>query len=179
MSKKMFTILMTAVVCCLAAATAIAQAKFTEFPIAAGKDSTFSVGAVWGGTSGTGIVAIIGDTLSQYNITAQMVSPPNNLIGNRISIGRSGTFPGPVVKFDGTNYLMGWIENNGDINGQFISPAGTLTYFTIGTNASIERPGNGNLCFGDTTYLAVFVKTDTCLYGQLVSKSGNLIGGQI
>jgi len=148
------------------------------FPIAVGSDSTFSMCAVYGGVNG--IVAIIGDTLSQYNITGQLVCPPDSLIGNRISVGRSGIFPGAAVVFDGTNYLMVWIEFNGDFNGQFISTSGNLvgTYFTIATNAHLTRAGFG-LCFGDTTYLAVFVKNDTCLYGQRVSRSGNLIGGQI
>jgi len=120
-----------------------------EFPIAVGPDSTLGTGAVYGGING--IVAILGDTLSQYNITAQLVCPPDSLIGNRISVGREGT--GPVVKSDETNYLLVWREFSGDINGQFINTSGSLvgTYFTIGTNASIERPGLYNLFFGDTT----------------------------
>lgn len=181
MAKKMSTILLSAVVCCFAAATAMAQAKFTEFPVAVGRDSTFSACAVWGGSSGMGIVAILGDTLDQNNITAQMICPPDSLIGNRISIGRSGTFPGPLVVFDGTNYLLVWRENTGDVNGQFINVSGNLvgTYFTIGTNASVERPGSYSLYFSDSTYMAVYVKTDNLLYGQIVSRNGNLIGSPI
>lgn len=150
-----------------------------EFPIAVGRDSTFSAGAVYGNT--TGLVAILGDTLSQFNITAQLVYPPDSLIGNRISVGRSGMFPGAVVVFDGTNYLLAWKENTGDINGQFITETGNMmgTYFTIAANGSTDGPGTGGLAFSDTTYLAVFVKADTHLYGQRVSRSGNLIGGQI
>lgn len=172
---------MTAVVCCLAATTAMAQAKFVEFPVAVGRDSTFSACAVWGGSSGTGIVAILGDTLGQNNITVQFIYPPDSLIGDRISVGRQGVFPGPLGAFDEINYLLVWKEFNGDVNGQFISPSGNLvgTYFTLGTNASFDYPGAYGLSFGDTTYLAVFVKTDGYLYGQVVSRSGNLIGGQV
>jgi len=175
--KKGFFVLTVVVVFSFAVANITAQTnpRFTEFPIAVGPDTTFSGSAVYGGENG--IVAIIGDTLSQYNITAQLVSPPNNLIGNRISVGRQGTFPGSAVAFDETNYFLIWRESNGDINGQFISTSGNLvgTYFTIGTNASELSP----LCFADSTYLALFVKNDTCLYGQRVSKSGDLLGGQI
>lgn len=148
------------------------------FPIAVGPDTTFSAGAVFGGVNG--IVAIQGDMYSQYNITAQLLYPPDSLIGNRISVGRQGVFPGATVASDMTNYLMVWREFNGDFNGQFISTSGNLvgTYFTIATNTHLIRPSFG-LIFGDTTYLTGFVKADTFLYGQLVSKSGNLIGGQI
>ncbi|MCK4352040.1 hypothetical protein KAW65_01385, partial [candidate division WOR-3 bacterium] len=102
--KKGFFILIIMAVFSLTVTTITAQTspKFTEFPIAVGPDSTFSAGAVYGG--GTGIVAILGDTLSQYNITVQFVGPPDSLIGNRISVGRQGTFPGPIVGFDETNY---------------------------------------------------------------------------
>ena len=179
--KKRFFILTVVTIFSLIVTISTAQinAEFIEFPIAVGPDSTFSAGAVYSGA--TGIVAIMGDTLSQYNITAQLISPPDSLIGNRISIGRQGTFPGPIVGFDGTNYFMVWKEFNGDVNGQFISTSGNLvgTYFTIGTNVTMEHSDVYGLCFGDTTYLVIFVKTDSLLYGQMVSKSGNLIGGQI
>jgi len=174
--RKGFFIMTVMAVFSLTVTTITAQTnpKFTEFPVAVGPDSTFSAGAVYGGASG--IVAILGDTLSQYNITAQLVYPPDSLIGNRISVGRQGTFPGPLVAFDGTNYLLVWREFSGDVNGQFISTSGNLvgTYFTIGTSAS-----SCDLAFGDTTYFVVFVKTDGHLYGQRVGKSGSLIGSQV
>ncbi|MGB3479403.1 MAG: hypothetical protein WBB67_09605, partial [bacterium] len=94
------------------------------FPIAVGPDTTFSAGAVFGGVNG--IVAIQGDMYSQYNITAQLVYPPDSLIGNRISVGRQGFPPGATVASDMTNYLMVWGEFNGDLNGQFISTSGNL-----------------------------------------------------
>ncbi len=179
--KKVFFILTIMIIFSLTVTTIKAQTntKSVEFPIADGPDSTFSAGAVFGGENG--IVVILGDTLSQYNITAQLIGYPDSLIGNRISVGRQGTFPGPIVAFDETNYFLIWRESNGDINGQFISTLGNLvgTYFTIGTNASIESPGLYNLCFVDTTYLVVFVKVDGYLYGQRMNKSGDLLGGQI
>jgi len=181
MFKKMFTIMMLTVVCCLAATTAMAQAKFTEFPVAVGRDSTFSACAIWGGASGTGIVAILGDTLGQNNITVQFIYPPDSLIGDRISVGRQGVFPGPLGAFDEINYLLVWKEFNGDVNGQFISPSGTLvgSYFTIGSNVSLKQSSLYGLAFSDSTYLVVFVKADTLLYGQVVSRSGVLLGGQV
>ncbi|MEO0141752.1 MAG: T9SS type A sorting domain-containing protein [candidate division WOR-3 bacterium] len=158
----------------LAPAMLCAQA----FPIAVGPDTTFSVSAVYGGPNG--IVAIMGDTSSQYSITAQLVKPPDGLIGNRISVGRQGFYP--VVASDMTNYLLIWEEFNYNLNGQFISTPGNLvgSVFTIATNLSSDfGPGRYSLCFGDTAYLAIFVRTDTFLYGQRISKSGSLIGSQI
>ncbi|MBE0434022.1 T9SS type A sorting domain-containing protein [candidate division WOR-3 bacterium] len=148
------------------------------FPVAVGTDTCFSRGAVYGGQNG--IVSIHGDSLSPNNITAQRVYPPDSLIGDRISIGRQGIFPGAAVRSDGTNYLLVWIEYNGDFNGQFIDNSGNLvgSYFTIGTNASFDHPSY-DLCYGDTTFLVVYTKSGNYLHGQLVSRSGNLIGGQI
>lgn len=151
-----------------------------EFPIVIDRDSTFSASAVYGGTSG--IVAILGDTLGQSNLTAQLVYPPDSLIGPRISIGRQAEFPGALTAFDGTNYLLVWRESDGMLNGQFVSTAGSLVggYFNIASGASLMHPGDFGLAFNDTSYLVIFVKAaDTLLYGQRVSKSGSLIGGQI
>jgi hypothetical protein len=150
-----------------------------EFPVAVGRDSTMSAGAHFGTVDG--IVTILGDTLSQYNIGIQRVYPPDSLIGNRIPTGRTAFPPGAIIDYDGTNYLLVWREFNGDLNGQFVNQSGSPVgaYFTIGTNASLERPGLYGLCFGDTAYLVIFVKTDNYLYGQRVGRSGALLGGQI
>lgn len=147
------------------------------FPVAVGTDSCFSRGAVYGGQNG--IVSIIGDSYSQYNIMAQLVYPPDSLIGNRISVGRQGVFPGAAVRSDGNTYLLVWTEFNGDLNGQIINNAGNLvgSHFTIGTGSSSEYTSY-DLCFGDTAYLVVYVKSGNHVYGQLVSRNGNMIGSQ-
>jgi len=159
----------------LLAQTAVAT---DEFPVAVGRDSTMSGGAAYGGYNG--IVAVMGDTLSQFNITAQLISYPNALLGPRISLGRTGVFPGATPIFDDTNYLLVWKEFSGDFNGQFIDTSGGMVgpCFTIATGASTERPGSG-IAMSDTAFLVVFVKTDGYLYGQRINKSGVLLGGQI
>lgn len=150
-----------------------------EFPVAVGRDSTMTGGAVYGGFNG--IATVMADTLSQYNITAQLISYPGSLLGPRISLGRTGVFPGATPIFDGTNYLLVWRELSGDFNGQFIDTAGGMVgpLFTIATGAAIERSGNSGIAKSDTAFLAVFVKTDGYLYGQRINRSGALLGGQI
>lgn len=192
MSKKMFAMLMLTVVCCLAAANAMAQTKFTEFPIATGNDNTIGGGGAFDGTNF--LFAIVGDSINRYNITAQFLSSDGNLYGPRISIGQTGS--GPLVAFDGTNYLIAWTDSfpmfaggdtngTGNVYGQFISTSGNLvgTTFTIATSANIKfGKGRGGIAFNDTTYLLTYLKGGNhidYLYGQRISKSGNLIGSPI
>lgn len=158
----------------LAPALVIGQA----FPVAVGPDTTFSMGAAYGITNG--MVAVLGDSFSQYSVTGQLVYPPTTLIGDRISVGRQAVFPGPGVSYDGSNYLLVWVEYSGEVNGQLIDNSGNLvgSYFTIGTNAGFEHMAYG-VIFGDTTYLVWYKKSDSLLYGRLVSKNGGLIGSEV
>lgn len=150
-----------------------------EFPVAVGSDTTFSVGAVYGG--GNGIVAVQGDINSPYSINAQLVAAGGTLLGSRISLGSLGVTPGAIPVFDGTNYFLIWREFNGNLKGQFINTAGGLVggAITIASSVSLQRPGSCAIALADTAFLVVFTKTDDFLYGQFVGKSGVLIGGQI
>ena len=186
MLKKGFIILIVVAVFSLTVTTVIARTtpKFTEFPIAVGRDSAFVGGAAFDGTNY--LVGILGDTLGSSNITAQLVSQTGSLIGSRISVGRTGAASldggGPAVAFDGTNYLMVWTDNglypNLDIYGQFVAPSGNL----VRTPFPIAETADDELCcriaFADPTYMVVFVRNDI-LYGQCVDKSGNLVGSVI
>jgi len=147
-----------------------------EFAIAAGSDTTFSGGAVYGGLNG--LVAVQGDASSQYSINAQLVGSGGLLIGPRISLGATGVMPGAIPVFDGSNYFLVWCEFNGNLKGQFINTSGSLigSSFTISGNTNTK---NFNVVFGDTEFLVVFTKTDKIIYGQRINKSGNLIGSQI
>jgi hypothetical protein len=158
---------------------AYANVKAQEFPVAVGSDSTFSGGAVYGGENG--IVAVQGDSVSQYNINAQLVGAGGILIGPRISLGVSGVMPGATPIFDGTNYFLMWREFNNNLKGQFLNTSGALvgSSLTIATNVSIQRSGSYGIALADTVFLVVFTKTDDILYGQIVGKSGSLIGGPI
>ncbi|HOV99496.1 MAG TPA: T9SS type A sorting domain-containing protein [Bacteroidota bacterium] len=151
-----------------------------EFPVAVGSDTTFSCGAVYGGENG--IVAVQGDSNSQYSINAQIVAEGGTLVGPRISLGAIGVPPGATPIFDGTYYFLIWREFNGDLKGQYISASGSLlgNALTIATNVSIDRSGSYGIALGDSTYLVVFTKTDDYAYGQFVNaRTGNLVGSQI
>lgn len=150
-----------------------------EFPIAVGVDTTFSGGAVYGGSNG--IVAIQGDNNSSNSINAQLVDAGGELIGSRISIGAEGFFPGAIPIFDGTNYFLVWCGFDYILKGQLVSTSGNLigSPFNIANNISSERPSLFDLAFGENTTLVIFIKTDGHVYGQIVDKSGNLVGNQI
>jgi len=179
MSRKKFTMLMTAVVCCLAAATAWAQPKYTDFPIAVGDSSAISISGAYDGVNY--LVGIEGSIVSENHITAQLVSPSGSLVGSRISVGRTGG--APYVAFDGTNYLMTWTDDehgidNANVYGQFVSVSGSLVgpAFPIVALSGAEHARG--ITFGDTTYLLVYHVNDI-LFGQRLSKAGNLIGGEV
>jgi hypothetical protein len=149
-----------------------------EFPIAAGNDTTFSGGAVFGGLNG--LVAIHGDSYGENSITAQLLGDAGQLVGPRITLGASGIVPGAVPAFDGSRYFLAWLDFTSTFKGQFIETSGTLagTPVTIATNLTYEHMPYG-LIFGSSTYLALYVKTDGYLYGQLISTTGTLVGNPI
>ncbi len=162
-----------------------------EFPIATGKDNTFSGGGDFDGTNF--LMGIQGDSISQNSMTAQLISSGGNLLGSRISLGDTGS--GALVVFDGTNYLMVWsdvfptfaggdVNGTGNLYGRFISTSGTVlgTRFTIETGVNIKQERR-TLIYKDTTFLLTYEKgvdfhTDY-IYGQRISRSGTLVGSPV
>ena len=150
-----------------------------EFPIAVGSDTTFSGGAVYGGHNG--LVAVCGNSLGQYFITAQLVGAPGYLIGPRIFLGSTGVVPGALPLFDGKNYFLVWRDFNATLQGQFIDTSGNTvgSAFTIATGVLLDQRFQHCVALGDSAFLAGFVKSDGYLYGQRVNKNGSLLGSVI
>jgi hypothetical protein len=158
----------------------LAQAQ--EFPIAAGSDTTFSGGAVFGGADG--LVAVCGDTSSPYSITAQLVGASGTtgyLIGSRISLGAYGVPPGAIPVFDGTKYFLLWRDLSSNLQGQFLSTAGALvgTAFTVASGVAMDQKHTPGVVVGDTIIFAAYVKNDGYLYTQRILKTGSLLGNEI
>jgi len=159
----------------------------TEFPIAVGEESAFCGGGASGSTNG--LIGILGDAQSRYNITAQLISQ-TGISGSRISLGQATTAPFPaglpLVAFDGTNYLVVWMEEitstNYEVYGQFIDTSGNLveTAFLIATTNAKEEDNlrAPAIAFGGNTYLVTWVNNGA-LIGRLIDKSGNLVGTEI
>ena len=116
------------------------------------------------------------------------------MYGSRFSWGANGT--GLKFAFDGTNYLAIWTDpfpffasgdtnGIGDLHGQFISPSGSLvgTTFNLVTGVNIKfGQGRGELIFNGADYILLYEKGGNYqdhLYGQLIDKSGNLVGSPI
>ncbi len=169
-----------------------ASARAQEIPVATGTDDTYCGGAAFDGTNY--LVAILGDSTHPLSVTAQRVSH-SGVTGPRISLGSTGGVP--RVAFDGTNYLLIWIDeffspftngetdSTGTIYGQFINTSGGLVgpAFTVGTGANLKyNVGYGEIAFHDTTYFVTFTVgggTTALLYGQRIGKSGTLLGGPV
>ena len=157
----------------------------SEFPIAATTGREMSLGAAFDGTNY--LVGIQGNQTSNNNVTAQLVSgTTGNLVGSRISTGRTGG--APSVAFDGTNYLMVWPDDatnpNDILTGQLISTTGQL----VGSRFTISQSINdgGPVIFDGSNYFAVWtVETvpgsgdSRDIYGQFISPAGTLLGSVI
>jgi hypothetical protein len=160
-----------------------------EFPIANTAGGEMALSPAFDGTNY--LVGIIQD---DHNITAQLVSPTGIRVGPRISTGRTGGLP--FVAFDGTNYLMVWSDDatfpNDDIYGQFISPSGNLVGSPLAISTAPGKQdldfGSGNVAFdGVGNYLVIWTDyrvatspwSNKYIYGQIVSKNGTLVGGEI
>ena len=185
MSRKYFIALILAVGIGFTLTTANAQ----EFPVAVGGDSTFAQGGAFDGTH------YLWGLVSNHNdLSAQFVGTGVSLYGPRFSLGATGT--GLSIAFDGTNYLAVWTDpfpffasgdtnGIGDLHGQFINTSGSLvgTPFTIVTGVNIKfGQGRGELIFTGTDYLLMYEKGGNHqdhLYGQLIDKSGGLVGSPI
>lgn len=158
-----------------------------EFPIATTAGNELGLMAAFDGTNY--LVGIEGDEAHHANITAQMISQTGSLVGSRISIGRTGGMPS--IAFDGTNYLMVWSDDatypNCDIYGQFIDTSGVLVGSPFPISTAAGKQEMGDIAFDGTNFLVVWTDYRSSrgdegpryVYGQIVSKSGSLIGPEI
>ena len=160
-----------------------------EFPIATTIGEEFAASAVFDGTNY--LVAVQGDEIPSERITAQFLSQDGSLVGPRIVVGRTGIYPQSA--FDGTNFLLVWSDDanypNNDIYGQFISTSGALvgSPFTINTAAGKQELASSSIIFDGTNYLVTWQDGRVSIgdqgpwyaYGQIISKSGSLLGGEI
>lgn len=154
------------------------------FPIATTSGAEASVGLACDGTNY--LAGIRGDAANDGNITAQLFSSLGARIGNAVAVGRTGQ--APAVAFDGSNYLLVWEDDatapNDDIHGQFISPAGLQVGSPFVISAAVGGQRNPKVAFDGSRYLVVWSDDrrgggDTDVYGQMVTPSGVLSGGEM
>lgn len=158
----------------------------SPFPIstAVGKQEAFTLAGI--AFDGTNYLVIWtdgrysrGDEGPRY-IYGQIVSKGGSLVGREIRI---STEPGhfPAIAFDGTNYLVVWVEDTDDTDyyGQFISQSGTL----VGQNFVIESNNipsdNPSFILFDGTRYVVNVQDQISPdawghYVRFVDKEGNV-----
>src|SRR5262245_14245219 len=113
-------------------------------------------------------------------VKAQRVSASGTL-GNLASTGRIGV--SPKVAFDGTNYLLAWVDHNGgllgpvNVFGQRVDANGTKvgSAFRISTESNVVFLSG--LAFGGGKYLVTYLYYDIAsssvkLYGRFVTTDG-------
>jgi hypothetical protein len=124
-------------------------------------------------------------------IKGQFISTEGTLMNANFEIRPSGLDAAnsqiyPDIVFDGTNYLVVWDDNrsgNRRIYGWFISPQGD----PVGEDFMIGEAGPDQLlvqvAYNGQHFMAVWADrrdgNKNGVYGQLIDRSGNLIGGNI
>ncbi|MBP8945052.1 MAG: T9SS type A sorting domain-containing protein [Paludibacteraceae bacterium] len=145
-----------------------------EFPIAVGSEAASALSAAFDGTNY--LVPIQGDDNSEYTLTAQFISKAGELSGNRIDLNAYGPVA-PIAIFDGTNYLLVWVDAEHHLYARFLNPSGQWQgdAILIASDVIFDlRPFN--VSYSGSNFLVAYVKSDFGLYGQLFDKSGNLNG---
>ncbi|UCG59161.1 MAG: thrombospondin type 3 repeat-containing protein [Phycisphaerales bacterium] len=160
-----------------------------EFPIATTSGNEVGLMAAFDGENY--LVAFTDDVPHRSSVTAQLISRDGSPVGSRISVGRTGGMPS--VEFDGSNYLLVWEDDatqpNDDIYGQLVDMTGALvgSAFAICTAPGRQGKEFPNIAFDGTNYLVIWTdgrhsigdEGERHIYGQFVSKSGSLVGGDI
>jgi len=156
------------------------------FPIVTNDTAATSFTAACAGTNY--LVGIQGDYVGSdsYQITAQLFGPDGTPVGARINPVPGHTGGNPFTTSSGTNLLMVWPDDysdgihyfGGNIMAQLLNPSGALigSWFPI-TTASEEISG---VIYGAGSYLVMWQQNSGgswAIYGQIVSASGTLIGG--
>ena len=113
---------------------------------------------------------------------------PTGALGTEITVKAAG-LPNDnplTVAFDGTNYLVVWTEqineNNWDMFGQLVTPAGAISGGVISISTASGQQFFPLISVDGTNYIVTWtdMRNDTNwdIYGQLVSKSGALVGSE-
>lgn len=154
--------------------TTVAGAKF---PIATTTADEGSVSAAFDGTNY--LVGIRDDTSAI--IGAQLMDGSGNLIGSRISTGRTGGEP--WIAFNGTNYLMAWDDGattNHVIYGEVISKTGTVVKapFAISTTAGNLSKVSSIVCLGGGCSVMWSDDTTKAVYGRTIDSTGSFASNE-
>jgi hypothetical protein len=152
----------------------------TGFPIATTAAPESTVSAAFDGSN-----FLVG-IQTQTTVGAQLVSPSGVALGPLITTNRSGV--GPVLGFNGTNYLLAWatLDASPFAYGQLVSPSGTTVGFPFQisqSNTVIPEGFVGGIASDGTNYLVVWIDSrlspDSYIYGRLVAASGSPVRSDI
>ena len=167
---------------CFGAGAARSISISPRFPVATSTHQQQALGAAFDGTNY--LVGIHGSAVHSAAVGAQLISQSGALVGPLITTGCTGSTP--LAAFDGTNYLLVWVDDTidpdlGPIYGCMISPSGTRGQpFIVSQDARAQDVAS--IAFDGTNYLIVWDDDgheDADVYGQLVSTAGSRVGTEI
>lgn len=116
---------------------------------------------------GTNYLLALESNIQKASVAAQLVSSSGDKIGTVIPVGQAGQSCCSAVRFDGTNYLMIWENDQGIKNspapfmiyGQFINTSGVAMGQPFAmTTAGIYQDGLQVLAYGAGKYLLTYTR---------------------
>jgi len=164
-----------------ACATTTKSGVGAKFPIAT--TTGYELAGCAGFDGSNYLVGIEGDATHHSSITAQLMGSSGNLIGSRISTGRTGGLP--FVVFTGTNYLMVWSDDktnpNNVIYGMVLDKNGQVVKdpFPISiTKGNMESPF-GTVCRKNGRCSVIWYDDNTdAVYGRDLDASGSFLSNE-
>jgi len=134
------------------------------------EDSVFTVGALLGSSTapkvaygGSNYLVVWSDfnsPVGDLDIFGQVVSTQGQLVDERITIARGAEIQkSPNLAFDGSRYIITWLEGISKICGQFVGTNGKLigSAFQISDTTSIERQFP-SIAAGSSNYLVAWAE---------------------
>jgi hypothetical protein len=161
--------------------TAAGAASGAPFAISSGASEEQTAGVAFDGTKFLVTYLKNADSGNDATKVAGRLVSTTASVGSEIVISTgAGDQALNNVAFDGTNYLVAWVDdtNDSDVRGRFVAKSGTL-----GTEFSIDNSANASdtpitVGFDGTTYLVAYTELNTGvdfnLFARRVSKAGDV-----
>lgn len=154
------------------------QPAITTFGIVSNTVSFPHAQLAFDGTNYLVVYQAYSSSITNSQAMGQFVSPAGKIIGVRMSLNPNGQNSLPYLDFDGSNYLVAWVDDSpgvsGTLRGVFVNPAGTAgSVITLSQSGSVTDLGS--IVFGGGAYLLTWTDDQTTpnsIFGAFINTTG-------